>query len=96
LLTHLLSLIVATAPRPTPTPAAVPAPLHRIPFLSGCRSVDNYEKLNKIDEGTYGMVYRARDRETKRVVALKRLKIEKEKVGTLRAGAVCQRQCTSD
>jgi len=91
-------LIAAAGPRPTPTPAPAPAPapLHRIPFLSGCRSVDNYEKLNKIDEGTYGMVYRARDRETKRVVALKRLKIEKEKVGTPGTAAACWRQRASD
>jgi cell division cycle 2-like len=51
-----------------------------VPVLAGCRSVDVYEKLNKIDEGTYGVVYRARERETKRIVALKRLKIEKEQV----------------
>ena len=54
--------------------------MKRPPILAGCRSVDQYEKLNKIDEGTYGVVYRARDRDTKRIVALKRLKIEKEKV----------------
>tara|TARA_R110002050_G_scaffold34100_4_gene86256 strand:- start:2400 stop:2720 length:321 start_codon:yes stop_codon:yes gene_type:complete len=32
------------------------------PFTSGrpCRSVDNFERLNKIEEGTYGVVYRAR------------------------------------
>ena len=30
--------------------------------LSGCRSVDNYEYMNHIDEGQYGVVYRAKDK----------------------------------
>eukprot|EP01091_Cochliopodium_minus_P020649 TRINITY_DN9094_c0_g1_i1.p1 TRINITY_DN9094_c0_g1~~TRINITY_DN9094_c0_g1_i1.p1 ORF type:complete len:361 (-),score=100.45 TRINITY_DN9094_c0_g1_i1:19-1101(-) len=41
----------------------------------GCRSVDNYEKLNRIDEGTYGVVYRAKDKQNKDIVALKKLKL---------------------
>jgi serine/threonine protein kinase len=45
-----------------------------MPALSGCRSIDCYEKLNRIDEGTYGIVWRARDRETGDVVALKQVK----------------------
>ncbi len=48
---------------------------------SSCRSVDCYKKLNRIEEGTYGVVYRAADRETGEVVALKRLKLEKERDG---------------
>ena len=52
---------------------------HRaIDMLKGCRSVDEYEKLNKINEGTYGVVYRARDKRTGEVVALKQVKMEKE------------------
>ena len=43
--------------------------------LLGCRSVDNFEKLNRIEEGTYGVVYRARDKESKEIVALKKLKL---------------------
>ncbi|KAJ3224442.1 hypothetical protein HK099_008462 [Clydaea vesicula] len=43
--------------------------------------VDNYENLNRIDEGSYGIVYRARNRETGEIVALKKLKLEKEKNG---------------
>jgi cell division cycle 2-like protein len=55
---------------------------HRaIDMLKGCRSVDEYEKLNKINEGTYGVVYRARDKKTGEVVALKQVKMEKEKDG---------------
>ena len=34
------------------------------PALMGCRSVENYEWLNRIEEGTYGVVYRAKDKRT--------------------------------
>ncbi|XP_073006685.1 cyclin-dependent kinase G-2-like isoform X2 [Typha latifolia] len=52
-----------------------------INMLQGCRSVDEFERLNKIDEGTYGVVYRARDKKTSEVVALKKVKMEKEREG---------------
>lgn len=41
-----------------------------------CRAVSRYEKLNDIEEGTYGYVSRAKEVETGRVIALKKLKIE--------------------
>lgn len=44
-------------------------------FVYGCRSVENYHRLNKIDEGTYGVVSRARDKDTGRIVALKQIKM---------------------
>ncbi|KAL4459167.1 hypothetical protein ABPG75_014032 [Micractinium tetrahymenae] len=50
-------------------------------MLDECRSVDNYEKLNRISEGTYGVVYRARDRESGEICALKKVKLEKERDG---------------
>ena len=37
--------------------------------------------MNRIEEGTYGVVYRARDKKTQEIVALKRLKMEREKEG---------------
>lgn len=40
------------------------------------RSVENYDKLNDIEEGAYGWVARAREIKTGRVVALKRLKMD--------------------
>lgn len=40
------------------------------------RSVENYNKLNDIEEGAYGWVARAKELATGKVVALKRLKIE--------------------
>lgn len=51
------------------------------PALRGCRSVEEFQCLNRIEEGTYGVVYRAKDKRTSEVVALKRLKMEKEKEG---------------
>lgn len=50
-------------------------------MLKGCRSVDEFECLNRIEEGTFGVVYRARDKKTHEIVALKRLKMEKERDG---------------
>ncbi|PSC74284.1 cyclin-dependent kinase G-2-like isoform X1 [Micractinium conductrix] len=52
-----------------------------VSMLSECRSVDTYEKLNRISEGTYGVVYRARDRDTGEICALKKVKLEKERDG---------------
>ncbi|KAJ3025440.1 UNVERIFIED_CONTAM: hypothetical protein HDU68_007124 [Siphonaria sp. JEL0065] len=48
------------------------------PLIAPCRSVDLYEKLNRIEEGSYGIVYRARDKQTGEIVALKKLKLENE------------------
>lgn len=47
----------------------------------GCRSSDLYEKLEKIGEGTYGAVYKARCRETNELMAMKKLKLESETEG---------------
>lgn len=48
---------------------------------SGARSVDEYEKLNRVGEGTYGTVYRARDKKTNEIVALKKVRIHSAKEG---------------
>ncbi|KAJ2907569.1 Cyclin-dependent kinase G-2, partial [Coemansia aciculifera] len=51
-------------------------------LLAACRQVDQcYERLNRINEGTYGIVYRARDRQTGDIVALKHLKLYEERKG---------------
>jgi len=47
------------------------------PLWFGCRDVDCFDKINKIAEGTYGMVHLARDRKTNEVVALKMVKMDK-------------------
>jgi cell division cycle 2-like len=51
------------------------------PSIIPSRSVYCYERLNQIEEGSYGIVFRARDRETGDIVALKKLKLEEEKHG---------------
>lgn len=33
-------------------------------FFQGCRSVEEFQCLNRIEEGTYGVVYRAKDKKT--------------------------------
>lgn len=47
----------------------------------GERSVDMFERLEIIGEGTYGKVFKARDIKTKQLVALKSVKLENEKEG---------------
>ncbi|XP_068653788.1 cyclin-dependent kinase G-2-like isoform X2 [Aristolochia californica] len=59
----------------------IASPQRSINMLRGCRSVDEFEKLNKIDEGTYGVVFRARDKKTGEIVALKKVKMAKEREG---------------
>jgi hypothetical protein len=51
------------------------------PALAPARSVYSYERLNQIEEGSYGVVFRARDKQTGDIVALKKLKLEEEKSG---------------
>ncbi|NXD42409.1 CD11B kinase, partial [Copsychus sechellarum] len=68
------------------SPASSPIELKQelpkyLPALQGCRSVEEFQCLNRIEEGTYGVVYRAKDKKTDEIVALKRLKMEKEKEG---------------
>ncbi|KAF9430729.1 Cyclin-dependent kinase 3 [Podila epigama] len=42
---------------------------------------DAYQKLEKIGEGTYGVVYKATERVTGRVVAMKKIRLENEDEG---------------
>ncbi|OJD23172.1 CMGC/CDK protein kinase [Blastomyces percursus] len=55
-----------------------PIPLLRFPApeWGPCRHVDNFERLNRIEEGSYGLVSRAKELSTGEIVALKRLKME--------------------
>ena len=46
------------------------------PEWGPCRHVDNFEKLNHIEEGSYGWVSRAKEIATGEVVALKKLKMD--------------------
>lgn len=52
-----------------------------IDMLQGCRSVCEFEMIKKINEGTYGVVYKARDKKTGEVVALKKVKMNIQRDG---------------
>ncbi|CAO0792705.1 unnamed protein product [Mucor circinelloides] len=43
--------------------------------------MDKYQKIEKLGEGTYGIVYKAQNRETNLVVALKRIRLDNEEEG---------------
>lgn len=43
--------------------------------------VDAYQKLEKIGEGSYGVVYKAKHRMTGTLVALKKIRLESEDEG---------------
>lgn len=42
---------------------------------------DRYLKLEKIGEGTYGVVYKAKDKATNEIIALKKIRLENEDEG---------------
>ena len=53
----------------------------RFSQLGQCRHVGEYEKLNRVGQGTYGIVYRARDSKSGEILALKRMRVEKLREG---------------
>ncbi len=42
---------------------------------------ERYEKIEKIGEGTYGIVYKAKDNVTNELVAVKKIRLENEEEG---------------
>ncbi|KAI8923172.1 kinase-like domain-containing protein [Entophlyctis helioformis] len=61
---------------PSKPPALVPRS-----YSGASPSVDSFEKLGRLGEGTYGVVYKARIRSTGLVVALKRVRMDQENEG---------------
>eukprot|EP01017_Pseudomicrothorax_dubius_P046744 TRINITY_DN827_c0_g1_i1.p1 TRINITY_DN827_c0_g1~~TRINITY_DN827_c0_g1_i1.p1 ORF type:complete len:304 (-),score=99.58 TRINITY_DN827_c0_g1_i1:196-1107(-) len=50
-------------------------------FDSNSKVAERYMKLEKIGEGTYGVVYKARDKNTGDIIALKKIRLEHEDEG---------------
>ncbi|RXW24760.1 hypothetical protein EST38_g1058 [Candolleomyces aberdarensis] len=71
------------APPPKPRTRSIYVPERTLhPPIQSSRSVSQcYEILNQIEEGSYGVVFRAREVQTGDIVALKRLKLDEEKNG---------------
>lgn len=43
---------------------------------SGGSQVERYQRINKIGEGTYGVVFKARDKITNEIVAVKKIRLD--------------------
>lgn len=50
-------------------------------YFPFCDDITKYEKLMKVGQGTFGEVYKARDRKTNVLVALKKVLLENEREG---------------
>lgn len=44
--------------------------------MEDSQKLDDFQKLEKIGEGTYGIVYKAKDKITDQFVALKKIRLE--------------------
>ena len=66
---------------------------HPAPSWQPCRSVERFDRLNHIDEGTYGFVSRAREEATGEIVAIKKLKLNPVADGGFSITALREIQC---
>ena len=46
-------------------------------LVEGCNNIENYIHLNKIHEGVFGVVFRAKDKLTGEIFAIKKVKLNK-------------------
>lgn len=51
------------------------------PFVKPASQLDKYRRLEKLGEGTYGVVYKAQNKVTGEYVAMKKIRLEKEDDG---------------
>lgn len=82
---------------PTPTPVVV-EPERKLlrfeaPTWKPSRSVDAFDPLNAIEEGSYGYVSRAREIVTNEIVAIKKLKLDPARDGGFPVTALREIQC---
>ncbi|KXT09752.1 hypothetical protein AC579_9323 [Pseudocercospora musae] len=63
------------------------------PTWQPCRSVERFDKLNAIEEGSYGYVSRAKEQATGEIVALKKLKLDPVRDGGFPVTALREIQC---
>jgi len=49
--------------------------------------MEAYQKIEKVGEGTYGVVYKAKNRETGAIIALKKIRLEQEDEGVPSTGS---------
>ena len=63
------------------------------PTWQPCRSVERFDRLNHIEEGSYGFVSRAREEATGEIVAIKKLKLDPLRDGGFPVTALREIQC---
>lgn len=63
------------------------------PSWQPCRSVERFDLLNHIEEGSYGFVSRAKEQATGEVVAIKKLKLDPLRDGGFPVTALREIQC---
>ena len=50
-------------------------------MLADSPDLEKYQRINKIGEGTYGIVYKARNKLTNEIIALKKIRLDHEDEG---------------
>ena len=56
--------------------------------MEDSQKLDDFQKLEKIGEGTYGIVYKAKDKITDQFVALKKIRLETQVNSILYGGGI--------